>query len=227
MKRLLRVSNREIEIFSTTPSCSAPLVVVTVEAGEGEAVFGELSALTERDFALASIIGVDWNAELSPWPAPAAFKGGGAFAGGADAYLEELTGALLPEVLGALAAPPTFAALGGYSLAGLFALYALYRTTAFDRAASASGSLWYPGFLDYAGRAPLARAPRGVYLSVGDREGRTRNPILRSVEENTRALADLYARRGIPVRFELNPGNHFDHPQRRLARAIAWVLEQD
>ena len=41
-------------------------------------------------------------------------------------------------------------AIAGDSMAGLFAVYALYRTQVFSRVASASGSLWYPGLLEYA-----------------------------------------------------------------------------
>ena len=29
---------------------------------------------------------------------------------------------------------------------------------------------------------------------------------------------------GIKTTFEWNPGNHFDHPELRMARALAWLL---
>ena len=41
----------------------------------------------------------------------------------------------------------SFIGIAGYSLAGLFALYALYKTDAFTRVASMSGSLWFPGIM--------------------------------------------------------------------------------
>lgn len=40
--------------------------------------------------------------------------------------------------------------LGGYSLAGLFSLWAAYQTNLFAGIAAASPSVWFPGFLDYA-----------------------------------------------------------------------------
>ena len=48
---------------------------------------------------------------------------------------------------------------------------------------------------------------------------------MRSVEDNTRLLADFYRDVGIPTALEMNPGGHFNDPTGRMARAIAWVLE--
>lgn len=220
----LCVGERKVALF-VRGSGPMPLVALTAEHGEAGAVFEEVARLTGLDFALAAIDGVDWDRELSPWPAPAAFKGGAAFGGGADGYLGELTEAILPSVEAELPQPPAARVLAGYSLAGLFALYALYQTAVFDGAVSASGSLWYPGFADFARERDMMRPPRAIYLSVGDREGRTRNPVLRPVEENTALLAERYAARGVETRYELNPGNHFDHPAERTAKGIAWAIK--
>jgi len=203
-----------------------PLILLNSDRGEGQAVFDELPRLTRRDFVLASIEGLDWNGELSPWPSAAVFRGGEAFAGGGGEYLRALEGEILPAVEEALPGEPTARVLAGYSLAGLFALYGLHRSTRFDGAVSASGSLWYPGFLDYARENAPAAAPRAIYLSVGDREARTRNPVMATVEENTARLAALYRERGVETRFELNPGNHFQEPALRTARGVAWMLER-
>ena len=62
---------------------------------------------------------------------------------------------------------PRWRGIAGYSLAGLFAVYALYRTDVFARAASVSGSLWFPGFREYVfSHTPLCR-PDCVYFSLG------------------------------------------------------------
>ena len=85
-----------------------------------------------------SIDGADWNRDLSPWPAPKAFKSGGDFGGGADALIEKI-GRIVPlceEVTG----PQELRAFAGYSLGGLFALYCIYKTELFCSAASVSGS---------------------------------------------------------------------------------------
>lgn len=162
----------------------------------------------------------DWNDSLSPWPAPACFRGGGAFGGHADRFLQALTEAILPAAERALGLAPTRRALCGYSLAGLFALYALYRTDRFTHIASASGSLWYDGFLDFlrtnAPRVPAAR----VRLSLGDREEFTQNPRLAAVGTATRETEQILRFQHLDVALTMNPGNHFFEPDARLSRLI-------
>ncbi len=202
----------------------APLVVLNGQAGEGNRVADAVRRQTDADFSLAAVEVRDWGRDLTPWPAPPAFGGDEPYGGGADAYLRELTERILPEILRALPAEPAFAALVGYSLAGLFALYAPFRTDAFARIASVSGSLWYPGFEAFARESAWARRPDCVYLSLGDREARTRNPAIAPVERNTRALAEFLTAQCIPTTLEMNPGGHFDHPDLRLARGVARLL---
>lgn len=69
---------------------------VTVLAGDGEAQT-LAAALSGLNAALILVEGIDWAADLSPWPAPRAFRGGEDFTGGADAFLERLCGSLLPK----------------------------------------------------------------------------------------------------------------------------------
>ena len=203
----------------------APLVVLNAVQDEARAVWDAVRELTSRDFSLAVIGDLDWNGDLTPWPGEPAGPWDEPYAGRADAYLDALTGRLLPDVFARLPAPPEYVALAGYSLAGLFALYAPFRADAFARVASVSGSLWYPGFLEFARAHAPVRRPDRVYLSVGDREARTKSEMMRPVEDNTRALAEDLRRAGIPTRFELNPGGHFKQPVRRTAKGIAWLLE--
>ena len=116
--------------------------------------------------------------------------------------------------------------IAGYSLAGLFALYSLCRTDRFNAAVSCSGSLWYPGFADYfCAHVPL-RKPKNVYLSLGDREPLTRNPVMQTVGACTQRIADHLSARGIDCVFAWNPGNHFQEPEARLGRGIAWSVER-
>ena len=84
----------------------------------------------------------------------------------------------------------------------------------------------YPDFADYVRRQPWVRRPEKLYLSLGDREARTRNPMMRLVEDKTRALAAFYEAQGVPTVLEMNPGGHFNEPERRMARGIAWILEE-
>lgn len=171
-----------------------------------------------------AVSGLDWNRDMAPWDAPAAFQGGGAFTGGADAYLELLLEEIVPAAEEVLPGPPRWRGIAGDSLAGLFALYALHQTDLFSRAASVSGSLWFPGFREYAQTHPFPRRPEGIYLSLGDKESRTRNPVLRTVQEHTEALHAFYQGHGIPTIFQLNPGNHFVQGPERTAAGLRWLL---
>ena len=222
---MLNIEGKTVELFAPM-NPGAPLVVLNGEAGEGAEVVNAVRGLTDMGFALAAVSGLCWEDDLTPWPIPPIAKGQAPFAGKADAYLALLTGGILPKVLDALPTAPAYVALAGYSLAGLFALYAMVRTDVFARVASASGSLWYPGFVEYAQSHAPVRKPDALYLSLGDREGCTRNPMMRPVEDNTRVLADFYRDAGIPTTLEMNPGGHFNDPKGRIARAIAWMLER-
>ena len=127
---------------------------------------------------------------------------------------------------GRLSAPPRWRGIAGYSLAGLFAVFALGGTDLFLRAGSISGSLWFPGIREYLFSHPPKRRPDRLYVSLGDRESKTRNPLLSQVEQNTAELARFYREQGIETVFQLNPGGHADHPAERTAAGLCWLLQQ-
>ena len=220
----MRIENRTVELFpSAAPG--APLVLLNGEAGEGEAVAKAVRDLTSADFTLAAVSGLDWGDDLTPWPAPPAARGMSPCAGLADAYLQQLAGRILPAIAAALPARPAYAALAGYSLAGLFAAWAVTQCSLFERVASVSGSLWYPDFVKYvAGNGPKS-CVRRAYFSLGDAEPHTRNRAMRSVLEDTQQVEERFERSGVDTRFELNPGNHFTDEDLRTTRGIRWLLE--
>ncbi len=210
--------------------------------GEADAVAAEVTALTgRRDFRVVGVPVGDWDRELSPWRAKAVF-GGGEFGGGAEETLERIFRDVLPGLLrrdgtgegctdveefpDPEAGQGTRVFLCGYSLAGLFALWAVSRPSGgacpFDGTAAVSPSVWYPGWLDFAAANP-PRCSR-VYLSLGDREEKAKNPVLASVGDAIRKEDALLAAQGVPHVLEWNPGNHFAAPEKRLARGIAWLL---
>ena len=115
----------------------------------------------------------NWNEELSPWNAPAVFGNEG-FGSGAEATLKAVL-----DVLDPFDKTKNYY-IGGYSLAGLFALWSACQTDVFAGVAAASPSIWFPGFIDYM----KEHAPHtgSVYLSLGDREEKIRNPVMSTVE---------------------------------------------
>ncbi|MDE6280601.1 MAG: alpha/beta hydrolase [Oscillospiraceae bacterium] len=178
--------------------------------------------LNGHSLALAAISGVDWNRELSPWEAPRAFHDGEDFGGLGPALLDTLTQQIIPLTENHLGYAPEFRGIAGYSLAGLFALWAVYQTDLFDRAASISGSLWFDGFLEFMkNHTPKAKF---IYLSLGDKEKLAKNPRLAAVEDCTRQAVELLGTHNIPVVFEMNRGGHFQDIPARIARGVSSLM---
>lgn len=70
-------------------------------------------------------IGVDlWEENFSPWCAPRVFAKGPNFGDGAQKTLDTLINQVIPWAESELTDPPTYRVLVGYSLAGLFSLWA-------------------------------------------------------------------------------------------------------
>lgn len=217
------ISGRTVEIFSSAEGI-APLVILNTIQGEGAKIFEKCTDIGCKNFTLAAIGRLNWNRDLSPWATPEIRNNRYSF-GGADKYILQLTGEIMPEILSKLPEKPEFTAIAGYSLAGLFALYAAYRTDVFSRVASVSGSLWFPGFTEFAQSRDFAKKPDYIYLSLGDDEAKTRDKNLAPVQKNTELLANLYKSRGIPTLFELNHGNHFTDTIGRTAKGIKKITD--
>ena len=221
-----RITIRFPEAISET-NAGLPFVWENVFQGNGEDVWNRLEELNAPDHVLVTIGGLDFDQELSPWPAEAVFKGQPDFRGGADAYMDILVDHIMPEVISALGSKgirPSYHCLAGYSMAGLFAMYTLCRCDAFQRFVSGSGSLWYPGFVEKMKETEFPRRPDCVYLSLGGKESKTNHPLMSQSESRTQEVKEILKSRGIPVTFEKNPGNHFREPDLRLAKGIRWVL---
>ena len=62
-------------------------------------------------------------------------------------------------------------------------------------------------------------------MSLGTKEAKTKNPVMKTVEEKTKELHRWYKEQGIPVVYEENPGNHFQDAVNRMAKGIAWILQ--
>lgn len=206
-------------------AADAPVVYLNTFGDEGRKVYDALAASGCPPLSLVTISGPRWEHDMAPWAGPAVFKNGAPFTGGADEYLRLLTGEILPAAERELPGAPRWRGIAGYSLAGLFAVYALYQTDVFSRAASISGSLWFLGFREYVFSHKPKRLPECAYFSVGDRESKTRNPVLQTVQENTEAICTFYREQGIRTAFELSPGGHHDHTTERTAKGILWMAE--
>jgi hypothetical protein len=175
----------------------------------------EIQNLTNRSFHLLAVKVNHWNNDLSPWQAPAVF-GNESFGDGANKYLD--------EILRLTTVPDKTYYLGGYSLAGLFVLWAASQTDVFRGIAAASPSVWFPDFTDYMKQNRVKC--QSVYLSLGDQESKTRNAVMATVSDRICEVYDLLNEQGVRCVLEWNQGNHFREPDIRTAKAFAWVMQQ-
>ena len=172
-----------------------------------------IKSLTDADFRLVALKVNDWNSDLSPWKAPPVFGKDG-FGDGARATLEELLEIVRDQT-------KTYH-IGGYSLAGLFALWAAYQTDAFIGVVAASPSVWFPGFTDYMEEREIHS--RSVYLSLGDKEEKTRNPVMATIGKRIQKAYSILTQRGVACTLEWSAGNHFNDADLRTAKGFAWLL---
>ncbi len=204
----------------------SPIVYLNTFAEEGGQVYQALQGRNCPDFTLVAISGLDWNKDMSPWAAPSVFKEEEPFTGGAEAYLRLLTEKIVPEAEKKAPDGISWRGLAGYSLAGLFAVYAMYYTRLFSRAASASGSLWFPHFKEYVFSHEMAAEPDCLYFSLGDRECRTKNPCMKTVQDDTEAIEAFLREKGVETVLQMNPGSHFKDAAERMAAGILWLLKE-
>lgn len=202
----------------------SPLIILNNFYGDGSNVCKELEKMDLEEFHLASIGNLKWNHDMTPWYCDPLSPGDEPCTGGADEYLRLLTERMIPDICKENELTPSYIGIAGYSLAGLFAVYAMYRTDVFNRVASMSGSLWFPGFVDYAKSNRMERIPDKMYLSLGSKEAITRNPVLKTVQANTETLFEFYRQAGVDITFEQNEGNHYQDADLRSAKGIAAML---
>ncbi|MGO4971851.1 esterase [[Clostridium] aminophilum] len=206
----------EMQEYGDASSC-----IVLIQMADDHDLAGierEMAAIrenTKADFLLRVFRVKRWNEDLSPWNAPAVF-GHEDFGAGAEDTLK--------EILKTCEDRSRTYIIGGYSLAGLFALWSVYQTDVFEGAAAASPSVWFPGFTDYMKNHEI-RTER-VYLSLGDKEEKTRNPVMAAVADRIQEAEGLIRCQNRRCTLEWNPGNHFKEPELRMAKGFSWILRQ-
>ncbi len=206
--QIYEYGNPNAEMFLLQPVDNHDLELIEKE-------YASIREHIPEDFQLIAVRVDNWNSDLSPWEAPPVFGKEG-FGGNAAATLT--------QVLKICSDRSKAYYLGGYSLAGLFALWAAYQTSLFRGIAAASPSVWFPGFTDYIKSHEIHT--HAVYLSLGDREDKTRNPVMAAVSDRIREAHTLLNTQGVTSTLEWNRGNHFMDADLRTAKAFTWVVKQ-
>ena len=162
----------------------------------------------------------NWNQELSPWKADGLWENQDFAGKGAQTY-EMIVDEIIPYLQVHFHYHKLY--IVGYSLAGLFSLFAMVKSDLFAGSASCSGSLWYEGFEAFVYDHPCH--DRRIYLSLGRQEHKTRNPVMSQVQLKTEAIYH-FLRTANESCFRYEPGNHFHQPQLRLLHAMQWLIQE-
>ena len=213
------MDDKAMDIYAYGNS-QAPVVLVQM-VGEHdipgiEREITEIRKLTDMDFQFIAVNVNNWNQDLSPWKTAAVF-GKEEFGNGAKDTLE--------VVMKLCTDTSKYYYIGGYSMAGLFALWTASQTNRFAGVAAASPSIWFPGFLEYLKRQKIQNDC--IYLSLGDKEEKTRNAVMAQVGDCIRQTYAWLNEEGIRCTLEWNTGGHFKEPDLRTARAFAWVMRNN
>ena len=167
--------------------------------------------------------------DYTPWPLQASETMPMDFEGKAEEHLTFITTHVIPfcESEYGFNSSAEKRVIGGYSLGGLFSLYAAVNTDLFGTVLSCSSSLWYPDFLDYLKEHPFKAAHPKLYMSVGDQEGTTATNLTADQTLNTLALKDWIEPKfqAGDFQFTLEEGNHGNDIPGRAWRAVEWVEE--
>ena len=181
-----------------------------------------LAANATKGFAIVFFDTMEWAKALMPWHDEAVSRDEevGMHAQDTLFYIEESLVPWLHERFGKL---PCI--IGGYSLGGLFALWAARQSAAFDAVAAASPSLWIKGWADFADNRSLNA--QLAYVSLGDREEHCRNQRMARIGDCVRhehlTLANQIGSSATTL--EWNSGGHFGEEAERTAKAFAWCIE--
>lgn len=224
MMEELTIGGRKCRLFGVQdPGCILVQPSARHENATLEAEAQQIAALSKVPFVLATIELEDWMVDLMPWPDGNVSRDPEAGKRGQDTLGYLLT-ALIPALRQRFGALPII--LGGYSLGGLFAIWASMQTDSFKAVAAASPSVWIHNWMPFARKhVPMADS---IYLSLGDQEEHVKNQAIARVGDHLRSQYELLQERLGPEHCTLvwEEGGHFADNEGRLARAFAWCIER-
>ena len=186
-----------------------------------------LKGLSEKHgISIVLIEDVNWNDDLTPWPAVGVFKKAKPFGGKAADFLDKLTHEIIPEAERNLDIEGAERTLLGVSLSGLFAVWSVFNTDAFTNIISISGSLWYDGFVEWMKEQTPSPQLKKICMLLGEKEKNAKEKRMATVEERTHDAADiLKAKSQAAVTCELVEGTHFSPILPRMERAMMTLEE--
>ena len=178
----------------------------------------------KKDYLILSFKVNDWDNELSPWELKSIkneyFKGEG------PKTLNYIKNEFLPyfeKKFPEIKNKPKI--IGGYSLSGLFSLYAFYSTNLFIGVGGFSPSLWFENWFKFINENKIKNNESYIYLSLGDVEEKNNEGDL-SIGCKVKDFFEIIVtnKNVKDCAYEINEGNHFDNVENRIAKGFAWLL---
>ena len=228
---LTNIKNNSVELKLYEHGQNGPVIIYISSrdfSGQTEQLFNRLKSGEIRNFLLAELIVREWDRFLTPWPVHDCIKNRN-FTGEGQKLLEQISSDVLPFLLKRYPNHGNVY-IAGYSLAGLFSLWCLYKNSCLSGAISASGSLWYPGWFDYCKEQKWADSRQAkIYMSLGDKEANNRNPYMSRVMEITELQFQVFEKyAGITdLILKTECGGHFDKIMERMENGMKWILKAD
>lgn len=221
-KENIIINNKPCFLYETENPTS--ILIQAIDEHDLEVLDSEIlkiKELSNEKFILLAFLVDNWNDDLSPWDAPAVF-GNENFGGKADKTLKYIENDLLSYLKEKYGSDKKLY-IGGYSLSALFALWASYNTDIFYGVVAASPSIWFPDFIKYAKENDIK--VNKIYLSLGDREEKTKHKIMATVGDNIREYYDMLREDATKnVILEWNEGNHLIDSNLRTAKGFVWIM---
>ena len=186
------------------------------------------AAIAKYKTTIVVITGVDWDNDLTPWPAPGIPKGSPKFEGHGAFFQKELTETVIPDIERRMGfhTPPE-RTLVGVSLSGLFTLWQWAQSTFFRNIATLSGSFWYQGFVEWIGKQSFAGKTGRCFMLLGEAEPHSTNPVFATVGKCTEYIVGCLRRQHVSVSLKMVKGNHYQYPIERLEMALSNLLSDD
>ena len=189
-------------------------------------LYADCEKLSEKyGVSIVIINNINWNDDISPWPAEGVFKKAKPFGGKAAIFLNTLTKEIIPNVEKSLGINDAERTILGVSLSGLFSLWAGFNTNAFTNIICISGSLWYDGFTNWLSENTLSLSVKRICMLLGEKEKLTREKRISTVEERTAYSAELLRKRSnANISFQLVEGTHFSPITPRLEKGFEIIF---
>ena len=195
-----------------------------------------LTLVKTNNYVLIGISIKDWNRYLSPWYCPKLFgKDDNDFKGEGQSTFNWLINKCIPKIEKEILKSDNNVTIkryiGGYSLAALFSLWVFYseqnkKEKIFNGVCACSPSLWFIKWEEYM-KNKEALEESIIYLSLGDKEGKTKNEIFKKMKTGMDKMIEKVKndKKIKKYIFEENKGGHYSDVELRMAKGFKWIIE--